>query len=70
MDPQAAHHIVQRELLQHDCARVSRFETARALRALRGMYGRNVLEHLATWPEDERDEERDALRRIVLGEDA
>jgi hypothetical protein len=47
----------------------SRFETARALRALLGTYGRKVVEHLAAWPQDERDEEEEALRSVVLGED-
>jgi hypothetical protein len=48
----------------------SRFETARALRALLGTYGRKVVEHLAAWPQDERDEEEEALRSVVFGEDA
>ncbi len=48
----------------------SRFETARALRVLLGTYGRKVVEHLAALPHDERDEEEEALRSVVFGEDA
>jgi hypothetical protein len=48
----------------------SRFETARTLRALLGTYGRKVVEHLAAWPEGERDEEEEALRSVVFGEDS
>ncbi len=48
----------------------SRFETAMALRNLLGAYGRKVVEHLSAWPQDERDEEEEALRSVVFGEDA
>ena len=47
-----------------------RFETAKALRSLLGTYGRTVGAHLAAWPKDERDDEEEALRSIVFGEDA
>jgi hypothetical protein len=50
MDPQAAHHIGQRELVQDGFARGSLVGEAR------GLY----------LPRDEED----ALRRVVLGEDA
>jgi len=49
---------------------LARFETAKALRSLLGTYGRTVVEHLAAWPKDERDDEEEALRSVVFGEDA
>jgi hypothetical protein len=49
---------------------LARFETATALRSLLGTYGRTVVEHLAAWPKNERDDEEEALRSVVFGEDA
>ena len=47
---------------------LDRHVAAEVLRGLLATYGRTVVQHLASWPEDERDTEEEALRDLVLGE--
>lgn len=49
---------------------LARFQTAKILRSLLDTYAATVVEYLAAWPKEARDDEEEALRSVVFGEDA